>query len=308
MRQRLAIMLGIVGLVAAVLSALAFLGGSSWQLDLLAQFRFQAALGAVALFVVAAAARAKWGALLAALCVGLNLYALLAVPVAAKPQADAPSLHVAAFNLLGDNRRIDDVVGWLREQQFDVVSLEELTPAFAAQLDALADVYPYRLMLPRKGGFGIGIISRHKLLEQETLFPASATFPVLRVRIELGHETVEVFAVHPPPPLTKELAVAHDATLSMLAVRLKPEPHRIVMGDFNSAPTGFALRLFCADLALAGPGVLPRLSWPSDLPWPLRIPIDHILVGNGMALDSVQNGPSLGSDHFPQIATVSLVR
>jgi endonuclease/exonuclease/phosphatase (EEP) superfamily protein YafD len=295
-----------IALLAAALSALAFFGDLAWQIDLLAQFRFQAGLALAALLVLALLWRARLAVAFSALGIALNLYALLVVPVAATPSADAPFMRVVAYNLLGNNRPIDDVVAWLREGKFDVVSFEELTPVFAARLDALADVYPYRLMEPRKGGFGIGLISRHPFSEQEIMFPASPTFPALRVKLALGDAIVEIVALHPPPPLGQPLAAAHDAILAMLATRLKPDPRRIVMGDFNAAPTSFALRRFCAALDLAGAGRMPNLSWPTDYPWPLRIPIDHIFVGSGLTLDKLTSGPAMGSDHFPQIADVML--
>jgi endonuclease/exonuclease/phosphatase (EEP) superfamily protein YafD len=296
-----------IAVLAVGLSALAFFGGWAWQIDMLAQFRFQALLAAIALLVVAAMLRARVAALAIVAAIALNAYALLSVPVAAQPPAGAPSLRIAAFNLLGDNRRIDDVVAWLREQQFDLVSFEELTPAFAAQMDSLADLYPYRLMQPSKGGFGIGIISRHPLLTQETLFPERPWRRVLRVSVDFGGTPIEVLALHPPPPLMASFAVEHDDTLDSVAA-LPPNPHRIVMGDFNAALTSLALRRLCARLELAEAGIMPRLTWPTNSFWPLQIPIDHILVGKGLALGQIENGPALGSDHFPQIAAVTINR
>ncbi len=292
-----------VGLLAAALSALAFFGNLSWQIDLLAHFRLQAALGSIVLLIFAVARWARIASLMAVAAIALNVYALLSVSVATQAPANASSLRVVAFNLLGNDRRIDAVVDWLRQEKFDLVSFEELTPGFAAQLGGLADIYPYRLMAPRKGGFGIGIISRHPFTEQETLFADSKLRPVLRVGIDFNGTALEIVALHPPPPLSAALAREHDDTLNGLA-KLPANPRRIVMGDLNAAPTSFALRRLMAQLELVGDGVLPRLTWPSSYPWPLRIPIDHILVGNGLALSGVQSGPAFGSDHLPQIAIV----
>ncbi|MEO8559955.1 MAG: endonuclease/exonuclease/phosphatase family protein [Rhodospirillales bacterium] len=295
--------LTVCALLAAALSALAFFGELGWQIDLLAHFRLQAALGSIVLLVIAVARWAKIASLLAAAAIALNVYSLLGVPAATTAPADAPSWRVVAFNLLADDRRIDAVVDWLRQEKFDVVSLEELTPGFAAQLGSLADIYPYRLMEPRKGGFGIGIISRHPFTEQEILFPDSPLRRVLRVSLDFNGAAIEIFALHPPPPLSAALAVEHDTILNSL-MALPANPRRIVMGDFNAAPTSFALRHLMARLELAGDGVMPRLTWPSNYPWPLRIPIDHILVGSGLALGGVQSGPPFGSDHLPQIAEI----
>jgi endonuclease/exonuclease/phosphatase (EEP) superfamily protein YafD len=100
------------------------------------------------------------------------------------------------------------------------------------------------------------------------------------------------------------LAREHDEILNAVAL-LPLNPRRIVMGDFNAAPTSLALRRLMAKLALAEVSVLPRLSWSTAYPWPLRIPIDHVLVGTDLPLLKVENGPALGSDHFPQIAHIA---
>jgi len=297
-----------VAVLAAVLSALAFFGQLGWIVDLLAQFRFQALLGSVVLLLVLVFLRAWRGVAAASLALGLNAYALYDVPLAATASAPGaigePSLRIVAFNLEGNDRRIDNVLIWLREQKFDVVSFEELTPAFAAQLDAVADLYPYQLLRPRKGGFGIGIISRHPFTFRSIPFSDGPWRLALRVRIEWNDAEVEIVAVHPPPPLGGPMAREHDDILNDLAT-LPPNPRRIVMGDFNAAPTSLAMRRLMRQLDLGAPSRVPRLTWPSYNFWPLQIPIDHVLVGGDLALVSVENGPNLGSDHFPQIAVVA---
>lgn len=295
-----------MALLAAGLSALAFFDALGWQIDLLAQFRLQMLLGAAALLVVLLALRRWWGSAAAAIALALNLYAIGDVPVVAFTAGEV-QLRVAAFNMLGDDRNIDDVVAWLRQEQFDVVSFEELTPAFAAQLGALADLYPYRVAMPRKGGFGIGLIARRPFLTQDILFADSPGRRVLRVSVDVDGTPVEIVAVHPPPPLSAAFSREHDTTLDSLAA-LPANPHRIVMGDFNAAPTSGALRRLMAAQGLREASRWPRLTWPSDLPWPLRLPIDHVLVGNGLALLRVENGPALGSDHFPQVAAIDVVK
>ena len=77
--------LTLVGLVATGLSALAFFGKLGWQIDLLAHFRFHALLGGIVLFAVVVVARTLIAALLVPAALALNAYALLSVPVAAKP-------------------------------------------------------------------------------------------------------------------------------------------------------------------------------------------------------------------------------
>ncbi len=166
-------------------------------------------------------------------------------------------------------------------------------------------------MGPRRGGLGIGVIARRPFLTQETLFPQSPGRSVLRVSVDVDGTPVEIVAAHPPPPLSAGLAREHDTSLDSLA-GLPASQHRLVMGDFNAAPSSLALRRLLAAQGLSEitswPRLTwPRLTWPSDLTWPLRLPLDHVLVGNGLALLRVENGPALGSDHFPQAAEIGVV-
>jgi endonuclease/exonuclease/phosphatase (EEP) superfamily protein YafD len=55
---------------------------------------------------------------------------------------------------------------------------------------------------------------------------------------------------------------------------------------------------------------LPTLTgtYPSPLPWPLRIPIDHALVSPELAGAVRRTGPHLGSDHRPLLIELPLPR
>jgi endonuclease/exonuclease/phosphatase (EEP) superfamily protein YafD len=72
----------------------------------------------------------------------------------------------------------------------------------------------------------------------------------------------------------------------------------IVLGDLNTTSWSPYFRDLLADSGLAdtrrGFGVLG--SWP-DLPSPLRIPIDHCLVSDKVAVHDRRIGPPVGSDH-----------
>jgi endonuclease/exonuclease/phosphatase (EEP) superfamily protein YafD len=48
--------------------------------------------------------------------------------------------------------------------------------------------------------------------------------------------------------------------------------------------------------------IVPRVYW--DLR-PLRLPIDHILIGPGLAVLDRRLGPDTGSDHLPVVADLA---
>src|SRR5262249_5149468 len=75
-------------------------------------------------------------------------------------------------------------------------------------------------------------------------------------------------------------------------------PDRLVIGDFNSVPWGSMQHAFRRATGLANRGYFV-MSWATWLPWPIRIPIDHVFVGGAVAIRHVQAGPVVGSDHLP---------
>jgi endonuclease/exonuclease/phosphatase (EEP) superfamily protein YafD len=87
----------------------------------------------------------------------------------------------------------------------------------------------------------------------------------------------------------------------------------VVLGDLNiteSTPR-FGELLEAGHLAdtRAGRGpmgtwrvIVPRVYW--DLR-PLRLPIDHVLIGPGLAVLDRRLGPDTGSDHLPVVADLA---
>ena len=80
-------------------------------------------------------------------------------------------------------------------------------------------------------------------------------------------------------------------------------PAQLVLGDCNATPWNhtFVQLLASTGLQLATVGGW-RATWTTSLPWPLRIPIDHILCSPGIGVAATRLGPDLGSDHLPVIA------
>jgi endonuclease/exonuclease/phosphatase (EEP) superfamily protein YafD len=116
-----------------------------------------------------------------------------------------------------------------------------------------------------------------------------------------------VIVIHPPPPTVPHLAAIRDRAFAIVGdlVRASKLP-TIVIGDFNAAPWTQPLRGLFAQTELRALSRWPMLTFTSIYPWPLRIPIDHVLIGPGIAVESVKLGAAYGSDHLPLIARLRL--
>lgn len=74
-----------------------------------------------------------------------------------------------------------------------------------------------------------------------------------------------------------------------------------MVGDFNATPWSYPFRRLMAstDLSNSALGFGLDLSYPADGNPLVRVPIDHLLFSDGLAVVDRRLGPAMGSDHFP---------
>jgi len=77
----------------------------------------------------------------------------------------------------------------------------------------------------------------------------------------------------------------------------------VVAGDLNATPWSpiFHRVLDLGRLRDSREGFGLHRTWPSGIHALLRIPIDHVLVGEGVTVLRREVGPHIGSDHRPVI-------
>jgi endonuclease/exonuclease/phosphatase (EEP) superfamily protein YafD len=190
-------------------------------------------------------------------------------------------------------------VNYILQSRPDIVVIADPSSPKRDRRSDLDFAYPARLDSSDESG-GPLILARRDL--QLDLLPSLDTeFQLLRARVVLGQASFDLAVVHLDRPWP--FSSHGPDQVAQLAAGLADETRRlIVIGDFNRPPWMSDMKVLNASLgvfAKAAPG-----TWPSWLPRPLRLPLDLVLVGNDVALSSVQLGPSLGSDHLPLIATV----
>ena len=237
--------------------------------------------------------------------------AVVAAPLARDAQL-APSLRVATANLLASNASTNATVRALAEAQLDLLVVEELTPGWAAALDAsaLGDELTTRFVVPRDDCFGIGIYTRHPLLTRATIDLEGV--PLLRATLALHGRTLTVFAVHTLPPRSMAYARIWDRQMALLAQLVAQERGAVlVLGDLNAtAQARNYQRLVAGRLRGAhedrGRGL--ATTWPNGtFPAP-PIRLDHVLVSPELAVRSVRELLANGSDHAPVVAELALLR
>jgi endonuclease/exonuclease/phosphatase family metal-dependent hydrolase len=195
----------------------------------------------------------------------------------------------------------------------DVVALQELTPAVAVALEASAELdvaYPYRMLEPRDGVRGMGILSSVPLVKG-----AYGAFPMLlTAALLLPDDTrVDLLDVHPLPPKISTVAGVpwgletrqRDKELESLRASLDrtPDPTRtILVGDLNTTPfePGFGIVAHGLVDAHERIGSGTGFTWRPAFLEPLHaslLRIDHMLTGPAIAPVTVAEDCSLPGDH-----------
>ena len=291
-----------VGYCLGLATLAGFFGGTWWVLDLFAGFRHQLAVGLILIAVVAAIARWKKTAVAIGLLAVVNV-ALVAPLFFGPSRPETSQLRILSFNVLASNRRFDEVVDFIRASDANVVVLHEVTSRWEEEIEEAAatfDDWPYEITEARARGdlFGSMVLVEPGAAIES--FGFALTDP--RAIEILLPDGVALLAIHPLSPSSEFRAEQNDRQLlfatDWAAGRDGPT---IVVGDFNSTPWSYPFRRLMAstDLSNSAIGFGLDLSYPADGNPLLRVPIDHLLFSDGLAVVDRRLGPAMGSDHFP---------
>lgn len=295
----------LVAIGAATLLSLA--AGLGWPFELFVHFRIQYAAGALLLAALLLALGSQRAALLAVLLAAFNALPVMQRAQAgnAGPMCAGPAFTVVTANVWYRNDNRGRFLRWLASNPSDLVVVQELTPAWARELEQLR-TYPYRAMLPREDAYGIGVLSRWPLGPVEPRDFAGDGLPSLAGSVQVRGRPLRFLALHTRWPVTPGFARDRDAALAAAARSIAAGAGpAVVLGDLNATPWSPAHAEFLRTSGMRD--AANGSSWqPTWLPgfWPLALRIDHVFVSSGLcAVESVV-GPDVGSDHRPLLASL----
>ncbi|MEW5809590.1 MAG: endonuclease/exonuclease/phosphatase family protein [Actinomycetota bacterium] len=195
----------------------------------------------------------------------------------------------------------------------DIVAVQEMTPQAAAGLSTagMDAAFPYRVVAPAQLASGIGIWSRHPIVDSGRI--DGFALPMIGTRIRIPGVAVDttVLSVHLAAPWPQEIDHWRDdiarlpGTLAEVG-RSAGAGAVIVAGDFNATADMAPFRALLTDGyddAVAGAGLLR--TYPQNRFVPPLLGIDHILTKNADAA-SVSTVSVAGTDHRGLLATVKV--
>ena len=288
----------------AFATLLALLAPLGWPFELFSHFRVQYLAAALLLAVVLAWRRRAVPAVLAlVIAIWHALPGDLPSEVATAADCAGSAFTVATVNVQFSNTRPEAFRAWLATQPADFLVIQEVTPAWAAELEAQTG-YPYRHLLTREDPYGLAVLSRWPLESMTLVDLAGDGLPSLAGVVDTGEQRIRFLGLHTHWPLTPGLAAARDEALQGAAQLASAADLPVVLlGDLNLTPDSPAFERLIdqAELRDVMRGRGWRPTWLASF-WPLALRIDHILVSSGLCVEHAEVGPPIASDHRPVVA------
>jgi endonuclease/exonuclease/phosphatase (EEP) superfamily protein YafD len=305
-----------VGSLLVCLATLAgFMGRISWVLDLFSHFRFQYAFLLTLAAILLVAGGRNIQALVNGLFVLVNLALIVPLYLRKPTRTTSHQVHagqgkyrVLMANVLQMNAAFGTVRHLIRTEQPDFIILIEVNKTWIDQLKPVLEAYPFSRMPLREDNYGIALFSRLPPTFSEVRHFGAARVPSIVSTFSLGQRLVTILATHPPPPKTKQMARLRNNQLAEIAEYIRTvQGETLLVGDLNMTSWSpyFSDLIRTSGLRDSRKGFGMQNSWPTDRRL-LMIPIDHILVSEGIVVLARRAGKFNGSDHFPILLDFSL--
>jgi endonuclease/exonuclease/phosphatase (EEP) superfamily protein YafD len=300
--------------IVAGLSLLSFAGRWVWWLDVLANFRAQyvAVLAVLGAIVVLSRWRKTGAGILAVALLNLVFVAPLYVGSPGDSDPTAPAMTVMSFNLLSSNESYGEVIEFIESEDPDLVFLYEASRPWEVAMESSGLDYEVIRGRSEELIFGTLVMARDPVEVVSYGFAeAQPRSMALVYQPEGWPEAMEILSTHPLAPTTEVRASLRDAQLEFAATWAHDRQGAfVVVGDLNATPWSYPFQGLVADGRLRnsqiGFGIQPSFSADSNVL--LRVPIDHLLHSDALRVRDRRLGPSLGSDHFPLLVDLELVR
>lgn|GEM_PF-2870169 len=279
--------------------------------ELVASLRWHWLIGGVVL-AVWYGARRKY--LLLAAALALTLYhtltigTLLLAPRPVLPEVKTyHTLRVFQHNTLRFKDNADAVIDWLKAhgQEYDVVFLQEVSPKLNGRINELLQEFPYIIPAYYEQRFDNAVLSKLPVSSFEIRMFPDLEIGYIRCLFSLDGEgnSVMMYGMHATAPVSPAYWLARNSQFGHIAEEIAQDeaPRKFLVGDLNLTPYSpiFGALLEISGLHNSMEGFGLENTWGSFLPARfLGLPIDHLLISDGMYVKDKHVGPSLGSDHY----------
>lgn len=245
--------------------------------------------------------------------IGFAVPALQAFAPAPIPAGkEKAKLKILQFNIFYDNEEFAKSIPWIIAQDADVVVLQEISKARAAELGELEKHYAWSQVKtnPGREAFGMAVFSNIQVTRFDYIKIGDGWNNYSRTELSVAGIKLHLYELHTPPPVSEYFFEQRNRAMALMAGVLAEDKtqHRLLIGDLNSTVYSpyFQNIITQAGLHHSQQGYNLEGTWPSILPVPLRIGIDQMLVSKQIKVEKRTVAPYQGSDHLPVITSLTL--
>jgi len=322
-RRSMHIIFDLILFPALAITFCGYFGGKDRLFDLVNYARPEIPLVALVLILVALLARDNVRLVIAVFLLAASLWPLLVRSAPAAPDDQPGQLRIMTVNVDGWSSAYDRFTDMIRDEQPDVVVMQETTREWRDAVTSLTDELPYVTQPSLGGKTNIVIASRYpfasSLVEVEPLaVPTDDIGGSLAIRAVVDWEGARrplvLYAIHAPTVRKFSGWMVRNLYLRAIARRAaseSPNSNVMVAGDWN---TPYWSPVVASFMRRSGMSTTERGAWPpatrffrgTGLPPSFGVPIDRIAVSKGIAVAGVHVSEDFGSDHLAVIADLVL--
>lgn len=215
--------------------------------------------------------------------------------------------HPHAFSMMVSNVRMENehkqpFIKLVRENNPDLLLVNEPDQHWADQLKVLEKIYPYSVQKPLGNTYGMMLFSKLPLHQSQVLYRVEQEIPSIHTQVELPTgERFDLYGVHPQPPTHSNDTEKREAELLMVGKEVKKTGRpSIVAGDLNDVGWSMTTHLFKKISGTLDPRIGRGFFNTYNVFVPFfRYPLDHIFYSPQFQLIEMKRLPAFGSDHFP---------
>ena len=295
-----------LGAFSTLATILAFFGGAWWGFDLLANFRWQLMWAALIAAVIYALTARGIATIIFVVIVVVNGFILAPLWLGSQPQGTGEDgTTIVAIDLYGGTSDEEGTLRWLFDSGADVIIASGVSSQRLAPI--VEDGSPYQVLARPEFDDRSGIIVLGAAdYAAEQAVTAGFSQQIIRVTVPAGAGTIDIVTawgeIANNQSKSDALAERLEAVESVVAASESPVA---VIGSLGATRFASGMRSLLGNAGLrdATEGAGYKSTWPSSsIPiiggW-IGIPLDVVLMTEGITPFEFETGPDLGSSHLP---------
>lgn len=240
---------------------------------------------------------------------------LLAPPERSKAVNGGDEVSIFQLNVWYKINNLDFLLNYIKEKKFpDIVLIQEATQDIIDELKPLRANYPYIFEAPENGAYGMVVFSKIPIsnVQRNKFDQGNNKYTVLDFKTSKSNCAFTLIELHACSPGRDPQMNQRRQELEEIAkiTTQLPNEHKILIGDLNTTPYSpyFAKLLKDSGLVNSMVGLRIQGTWPSYIPFFLRIPLDNLLISDKIHVLNQEVCPPVGSDHLPILTYIKMVQ